>query len=128
MWSREEKNAYQREYRKRTHNACTHRYEKTIKGFLMRKYRNMLSRVRGIQKNKAHLYFGKYILPKKMFYQWSLKNKDFRRLWSLWVKNGYSRRLCPSIDRIDSSIGYHLFNMRWVTQSENSMRVRENKK
>jgi hypothetical protein len=47
-----------RDYRKRTRNRSTRTYEKTPKGFLMRTYRNMQSRVSGVQWRKAHLYAG----------------------------------------------------------------------
>ena len=112
----------QRIYRKRTNNEITHRYEKTINGFLVRKYRNMKSRVMGIQKLKSHLYKGLFILPKKDFYEWSLNNKSFKKLFNIWVKSNYDRKLCPTVDRIDSLIGYELSNMEWITHSENSRR------
>lgn len=97
-------------------------YEKTINGFLMRKYRNMKSRISGIQKSKFHLYKGKDLLDKQEFYKWSLNNKQFLKLYNNWVKNNYNRKLCPSVDRIDSKQGYHLSNMEWITHSENSSR------
>ena len=116
----EEKLAYQREYRKKTHNAWTKKYEKTVNGFLVRKYRNMLSRVRGIQKNKAHLYKDLSILDKQTFYKWSKQNKSFWELYGEWVKSSYSRKLCPTVNRINSQRGYKLDNMEWITHSENS--------
>lgn len=96
------------------------KYEKTIDGFLMRGYRNMLSRVKGIQKLKAHLYLGKEILSKESFYKWANESKEFHKLYTNWTLNGYERKLTPSVDRIDSSKGYELDNMRWITHSENS--------
>lgn len=62
------RNKHQREKRKREGNIITRRYEKTPKGFLMRGYRNMQSRVTGVQKKKAHLYLGKELLPRDEFY------------------------------------------------------------
>ena len=113
---------YQRQHRKKTGNASTRKYEKTKKGFLMRCYRNMKSRVTGVQKIKWHLYKGKPLLPKDEFYEWSLADPEFNRLFSEWEASGYERRLAPSTDRIDSSAGYFLGNMEWVTHSENSRR------
>jgi len=110
----------QREYRKKNGNLCTTKYEKTINGFLMRKYRNMQSRVTGVQKLKAHLYNGLEILDRKSFYEWSKNNKDFELLFNKWVKSNYERKLCPTVNRIDPSIGYLLTNMEWITHSENS--------
>jgi hypothetical protein len=95
-------------------------YEKTKKGFLVRKYRNMLSRVLGIQKRKKHLYFGKEILSKESFYAWADNHKEFHFLFFNWTKSQYDRRLCPTVDRINPEIGYVISNMRWLTHSENS--------
>ncbi len=113
-------NRKQREKRFRTKDKATKKYEKTLKGVLMRTYRNMLSRVTGVQKKKAHLYLNLEILPKTEFYEWSLKNSDYLFLYENWVKLDYQQKFSPSIDRIDSSKGYLLFNMRWITHSENS--------
>ena len=118
--NRKERNKYQRDRRKRTGNSDTKKYEKTKKGFLMRCYRNMKSRVAGIQYLKSHLYKGKYLLDKNVFYKWSLENVDFHSLFDIWESSGYDRKITPSIDRIDASIGYELNNIRWITHSENS--------
>lgn len=112
--------AQQRERRAREGNKTTKKYEKTKPGFLMRAYRNMLSRVSGVQSQKAHLYAGKDILEKQEFYQFSLNDCSFHYLFQQWEMNEYDRKLTPSIDRIDSTKGYFLENMRWVTHSENS--------
>lgn len=120
MLTREEKNKKQRERRAKNHNIDTRKYEKTPKGLLMRKYRNMQSRVTGIQKLKAHLYKGKSLLKREDFYSWAFDNEDFNRLYIDWVESGYDRKLCPTVDRIDPKYGYVLENMRWITHSENS--------
>jgi hypothetical protein len=86
----------------------------------MRTYRNMESRVTGIQWRKAHLYEGKAILDRECFYQWSLANDDFFTLYNAWVEAGYSQRLTPSIDRKEPKLGYTFGNIRWLTHSENS--------
>lgn len=113
-------NLKQREYRQKTSNLSTKVYEKTLKGYLVRTYRNMTSRVRGILKKKAHLYEGKSILTKDEFYEWSLSSKEFHDLMVRYEDSGYDLKLAPSIDRIDSSLGYTLGNIQWVTFSENS--------
>lgn len=110
----------QREYRKKTGNAATKKYERTPKGKLMRLYRNMQSRINGVQKSKAHLYAGKSLLSKEEFYDWAESNPDWLKLYSDWVKSDFDRKLAPTVDRIDSSKGYELSNMRWLTHSENS--------
>jgi len=96
------------------------KYEKTITGFLMRLYRNMQSRVTGVQKLKFHLYAGKTLLPRQEFYDWANKSEEFHILYDIWKQGGYDRKLTPSVDRIDSDRGYELDNMRWITHSENS--------
>lgn len=110
-----------RDRRKSNNNLTTKNYEKTLKGKLVRTYRNMLSRVKGILKNKAHLYEGLEILSKEGFYDWSLKNPDYISLFNNWVESDYNLKLCPSIDRVDPSKGYILENMRWVTFEFNSL-------
>jgi len=120
--TREEKNARQREYRHANGNASTNKYERTKYGKLMRIYRNMKSRIEGVQKLKHHLYVGKYLMPKDEFYAWAVMSADFHRLFREWEESGYDRKLAPSVDRVDSSIGYRTWNMQWVTHSENSRR------
>jgi hypothetical protein len=114
---------WQREYRIRTANVCTKRYEKTKKGFLMRLYRNMQSRITGVQKEKHYLYAGKCLLSRDEFYEWALSSEEFHELFDDWTKSGYDRKLTPSVDRLNSDIGYRLSNMEWVTHSENSRRA-----
>lgn len=113
---------YQKVYRLRTGNSSTSKYEKTKKGFLMRLYRNMKSRIEGVQKAKFHLYAGCSLLPKETFYEWSLASEVFHQLFEEWEQSGYERKLAPSVDRVDSFRGYELDNMEWVTMSENSRR------
>lgn len=117
-----ELNARQREYRKSNGNSVCKKYEKTKKGFLMRLYRNMESRVTGVQKQKYHLYKGKELLSREDFYSWALINKDFHSLFNAYELSCYDRKLCPSVDRIDSKIGYTISNMEFITHSENSRR------
>lgn len=121
--TQEEKNAYQREYRNRVANACTWKYEKTKPGFLMRLYRNMKSRITGVQKRKAYLYVGKALLPKSEFYEWALASPKFHEMFARWIAAGYPRQLTPSVDRKDSDLGYEVPNMQWLTHSENSRKA-----
>jgi hypothetical protein len=111
------KNEWQRQHRKKTNNIYTKRYEKTPNGFLMRMYRNMQSRVTGVQHSKSHLYYGKTLLCRQEFYDWAKNSDRFWELYNDWVFTGYNRKYTPTVDRIDSSIGYELTNMRWMTHS-----------
>lgn len=112
----------QKAYRERTGNAATKKYERTKKGKLMRNYRNMESRIKGIQWRKAHLYEGKALISRDEFYDWAMADPEFHRLFNEWVESEYDRKLSPSVDRKDSSQGYETWNMEWVTHSENSRR------
>jgi hypothetical protein len=117
-----EKLLKQREYRARTGNSATNKYERTKKGKLMRIYRNMKSRIEGVQWKKHHLYQGKDLLSKEEFYAWAESQPEFHKLYDEWVDSDYQRKLAPSVDRIDSNKGYSIDNMEWVTHSENSRR------
>ncbi len=123
------RNKVQVEYRKeRGGNIKTTIYEKTFKGFLVRLYRNMKSRIDGVQKAKFYLYEGKEILSKDDFYNWALNNLDYKILFDNYKESGFDRKLAPSVDRVDSNIGYVLSNMRFITHSQNSGRSWEFRK
>lgn len=107
-------------YNKRQNYTSYKRYEKTIPGFLMRCYRNMQSRITGVQSKKWHLYRGLSLLDRQIFYAWARDDWQFYRLWIDWERSGYDRRLTPSVNRIDASRGYELGNIEWITHSENS--------
>ena len=113
----------QRAYRAKTNNTTTKKYEKTKGGFMMRMYRNMKSRISGIQQKKAHLYAGKELIDKNSFYEIVRSSSEFDLLFSNWEQNNYDRKLTPSVDRINSSIGYTKENIRFVTHSENSKNI-----
>lgn len=113
-------NAKQREDRKKSDDQATKRYEKTKGSYLMRSYRNMLSRVSGVQVKKAHLYEGLDILTKEEFYNWSINDETFNSLFDGYQESDYDMRLAPSVDREDSSLGYNLDNMRWLPHWRNS--------
>lgn len=122
MTKQERKNAYQREWRRLNNNSSTKKYEKTKKGFLMRLYRNMQSRIDGVQKQKHHLYIGKFLIDRNTFYDWAINNNTFHILFDNYEKSGYDRKLAPSVDRIKSELGYELNYMEFITHSENSRR------
>lgn len=113
---------WRRSYLQKMGYGWRHGYEKTKNGFLMRLYRNMKSRVTGIHRVKFHLYKGKELLDKEVFYTWAKDSKKFHRLFKDWEMSGYQQSLTPSVDRIDPTKGYMLDNMEWVTHSENSRR------
>jgi len=117
---RECTNKKQREYRSEIGDFCTWKYEKTESGFVMRMYRNMKSRISGVQSFKKHLYDGKEIMPKEEFYELAKKSIDFKSLFDAYIKGGCQMKFAPSVDRINPEIGYVKSNIRFITHSENS--------
>lgn len=115
-----------RRYYAETKGASWKKYEKTPKGYLVRSYRNMLSRVRGIQKPGS--WTGKEILPKEDFYEWALNDPGFRSLFMAYEALGFDRKYAPSPDRINPDLGYTINNMRWVNHSVNSSLSSEGRK
>jgi hypothetical protein len=88
----------------------------------MRMYRNMQSRITGVQRKKHHLYAGKELLPREDFYAWADSSPEFHTLFAAYEASDFDRKLAPSADRKDSAIGYRIENMEWVTHVENSRR------
>lgn len=120
--TKEERLAYQKNRRSLNNNQDTKKYEKTLNGYLMRMYRNMKSRVEGVQHKKAHLYLGKELMNKELFYEFAKCSPMFLTLFYQYEKQEYSQKLAPTPDRIDSSKGYTIDNIQWVTHSVNSSR------
>ena len=119
-----DKNEKQRLYRAKTNNSTTKKYEKTFNGFIMRMYRNMQSRINGVQSKKSHLYLGKDLMSKDEFYYIAKNSDKLKILFNEWELSGYNRRLTPSVDRIDSKKGYSLDNIRFVQFHENCRNVK----
>lgn len=80
----------------------------------------MKKRVEGRDKKNAYIYGGLKICSKEDFIEWSLKHPEYLSLFETWKNSGYIRKLKPSVDRIDAVYGYELWNMQWLTLSENS--------
>lgn len=118
--------AWQRGRRRTTDNAATKKYEKTPRGFLMRAYRNMKSRVEGIQ--KAGSWSGVDLLPKEEFYAAALMDPVFRCLFRRYEESGFQRNLAPSPDRVDPERGYTLDNIEWVPMGVNCGRANKTKR
>lgn len=107
---------------KSCHKKKVSAYRRTKEGLLLKRYNAMKTRVEGKDHN-AVSSVGKPILPKKEFINWALNNPDFHYLYRDWVESGYQAKYAPSVDRIDERFGYELFNMQFVTHSENSRRA-----
>lgn len=48
-----------------------------------------------------------------------LDGSDFADLWREYVESGFQKDRCPSLDRLDNSVGYMRNNVRLVTWKEN---------
>lgn len=101
----------------------TRAYRYTRRGRLLWTYLNMKKRVQGRDPRKKHLYAGLSILPKEEFIKWGLSHTEYNRLFDEWELSGYSPKLRPSIDRIDTRHGYDIDNMQWLTLSANSTKA-----
>lgn len=78
--------AWQRDYRKKNGDIHTKNYEKTISGKLMRTYKNMYHRIKGIISRGKYRYEGLDILSKEEFYSWSKSDYEdgeygVRKFW-----------------------------------------------
>lgn len=95
-------------------------YKQTPKGYLSTVYSRMRSRVSGEAKSKAHLYKGKELISREEFYVWALSCNKYFEMFEAYKKSEFRIILAPSIDRVDTTLGYTIDNMRWLTHSENS--------
>lgn len=86
-------------------------YRRTKKGFLVKTYYNIQkrARVRGFE-----------CLSREEFYKFGLESATFLTLFKLWRETGCTRKLTPSLDRIDRTKGYSLDNIQWLSVSDNS--------
>lgn len=119
------RNTKAREYRKINLlkvKEIEHNYRHSLRGNLTCTYKRMLDRVKGnmTQKRSIHHYKGLEILDRQEFLEWALKDKEYTLLHKLWVLSNYDIKYAPSINRIDSSKGYTIDNIEWLTHSENS--------
>jgi hypothetical protein len=63
---------------------------------------------------------GKPFLTWDEFLEWyEVTESEFKMLYDNWVASGYTRKLSPSVDRIDATKGYIKNNLQWLTVSDN---------
>lgn len=86
-----------------------------------KRYAHMVAREKGNATTRSNAE-GKGIMSRQEFFEWC---KDFDNLnvfiaiYFDWAFNGFNRWDSPSIDRIDSEIGYVAGNIQWLSYSEN---------
>jgi hypothetical protein len=80
----------------------------------------MKSRTEGKNTKSPHLYKGLPILPKDVFISWAKNHPDFLKLYKRWKTCDFDLKLTPTVNRMNSSKGYTLDNIEWMTHSQNS--------
>lgn len=80
----------------------------------------MKRRVEGNAPHNRGNWAGKPILSRDVFMSWAKNHPTFLHLYKQYVMTDFNRKLAPSINRINSSKGYLLDNIEWVTNSQNS--------
>lgn len=90
------------------------KYEKSPRGIILRRYRDMKARVEGRGIHKDGPWQGLEIMSKHHFVEWALLDKSFNDTYNNWDQCMYSPSQVPSIHRIDSSKGYVRGNMEWM--------------
>lgn len=80
----------------------------------------MKSRVDGRMHKYPELWAGKPIMPRDVFLSWAKNHPQLLEMYKRWVSCDFDQKLTPSINRLDSSKGYTLDNVEWVTNSQNS--------
>ena len=106
---------------KRAYDQYRHRY--SIPRLFNHKYAMIKQRCT-IGRSGKKLYFvtGKEFLSKDEWIKWCYEEKNYKKfmkLYSKWVEGDFSEKLNPSIDRINSKIGYLVGNLQWLSKSDN---------
>lgn len=105
---------------KREYDIYRHRH--SIQRQFDHRYNLMKQRCTKIHR-KNYTVYGMKILSKKDWNKWCYEKENYKifmALHNIWVQSDFSRKLCPSIDRINNKRGYELRNLQWLTLSENS--------
>lgn len=102
---------FNKKYRKPYKKSLNHDLSDLIKA----RWRSIQSRV-----GKNEYKNIKNLLSKKIFFTFSINNKDLNRVYLNWIKNNRINSLKPSLDRINPRENYHIDNIRWITWSENA--------
>ena len=90
-------------------------YVRTPRGLAMKIHKSQVS----ASNNKP---FKKPLYSSLELYEWLISQSNWDCLYSDWVDSGYIKELIPSIDRIDSLIGYSFDNIQLLTWSENRLK------
>ncbi len=102
------------------HTIWQRNYRRTLRGFLDQKYTAMQKRVRGKDRNCLATIAGLEIMPRHEFITWALSQTTLLPMFECYKASNWQFKLCPTIDRIDPTVGYVIGNIRFLTQSENA--------
>lgn len=59
---------------------------------------------------------------KQVLSDWFFEQGNFILLYNNWVDSNYSKRLTPSVDRLNDNLGYSLDNIQLITWRENNIK------
>jgi len=107
---------------------CSNHKGYHFSGFICKVYSSMRARVLGQDhqsKKYPKLWLDKELLSREEFYNWAISCEELRILYMEWVISGYQYKFVPTIDRINSDLGYSISNIRWVTFSDNAKNVKK---
>ena len=90
----------------------TEKFRHTKKGVITNLYQKL-------KKRNNDNGFGDVQFSLKDFYDWSMKDKNFHRLFKIWEFDDYNKISKPSVDRINTLVGYEFYNMQWLSWNEN---------
>lgn len=65
-------------------------------------------------------YYGLSKCTRDEFINKFVNDEQFLYHWNNWRNNNFQRGIAPSIDRIDSNLGYDLDNMQFLSNIENA--------
>lgn len=86
-----------------------------------KRYAHMSARHDGRSTNSSQSQ-GKGICTREEFFEWCKSFEvlsDFMALYFDWAGEGFPLHLSPSVDRIDSTKGYVIGNLQWLSFEEN---------
>lgn len=111
-------NWWKRREEKLDYDKNRHRY--SIPRIFNHRYAGIKTRCKGI--GRTYTVTGMKYLSKSEWKSWCYEPdnmKKFMNYYNKWMEAGFSNKTAPSIDRIDSSKGYIVGNLQWLSQSEN---------
>lgn len=100
-------------------------WQLTKEDYLKNLYYHMKERVnnpaksRNLSGKRIRHYFRLPICSFKAFMEFALNNKNFDSLFLRYKQSRGTRKLAPSIDRVNNKRGYVLGNMQFLTTSDN---------